>query len=472
MSPAVERATQIGLMVLVISLASWHLTSRPAPWYDEGVNMQAARNLARSGRYGLMYANEEPRLFDLQLTTGPTLIGPVALMFGAFGPGLRQARLVMLAYTLLSALGLYRLAATLYGARVAAVAVLILCAAEGAGPASTRAVVGEIAALAYLFWGALLFVRARRGGRWADDVAAGLLFGLAVLTKGQFGLLIPALIGVWLLTRRRASGFVGQRLTTVLTALVTLIALWQLVQLVSLGLPAYLEHQQEQRAALSVSANAPFLSQTLNTAHYLLSSQTALVGLMGLLYVLVAVGRRGAPAERLLLPWFAALWFVWYVGFSVGYERYAIPLIAVCTLFAAVLARDVLNAVGPWWRSLAGLGLGATLVWGIASQYLVLAQRSDSSAVQMGALMMREVESRASTESLEWELDALTDRAFHHPPPFVPAIPYAVPTSTRYLIDGPASKATELYVPELEQHVYEHVAGVGPYDLYRRRAAP
>jgi hypothetical protein len=89
----------------------------------------------------------------------------------------------------------------------------------------------------------------------------------------------------------------------------------------------------------------------------------------------------------------------------------------------------------------------------------------------MGALMTQEVEPQASIESLEWELDVLTDRVFHHPPPFVPAIPYSVPISTTYLVDGPASKATQLYVGELEQNPYDHLAGVGPYDLYRRRAA-
>src|SRR6185436_3800685 len=157
----------------------------------------------------------------------------------------RQARLVMLGYTLLTAFGLYRLAGTLYGATVAALAVLVLCAAEGAGPASTRAVVGEIAALAYLTWGCVCFVRARRGGRRRADLAAGLLFGLAVVTKGQFGLLVPALIGTWLLTRRNAGGFAVARLAVVLIAFVTPIAMWQLVQLASLGLTGYVEHQQE-----------------------------------------------------------------------------------------------------------------------------------------------------------------------------------------------------------------------------------
>jgi 4-amino-4-deoxy-L-arabinose transferase-like glycosyltransferase len=462
-------AALVALGVLVALLATWHLTSFPATWYDEGVNLQAARNLAHSGQYGLVYEDRAPRPFDLQLTTGPTVIGPVAATFSVFGVGLRQGRLVMLGYTLLAALGLYRLAGTLYGSTVAVLAVLALCASGEAGPGATRAVVGEIAALAYLFWGVLLFVKARRGGGVWDDIAAGALFGLAVLTKGQFGLLIPALIGAWLVSRRRG-GFAVRRLAVVCSAVVAPVAAWQVLQLMSLGVPAYLAHQQEQRAALSVSANAPLLSETWNNTQYLLSSPGLVLGLIGLAYLLVRATRQGARAELLVLPFFAGLWLVWYLGFSVGYARYAIPLVATCMLFVAVLARDVLHALRPIRLALVAL-VGAALLVEIASQVRVLAEQSDSSAAQIGALMTQEVEPQASVESLEWELDVLTDRTFHHPPPFVPAIPYAVPSSTAYLVDGPASKATQLYVDELEENAYDHLAGVGPYDLYRRRAA-
>ncbi len=409
-----------------------------------------------------MYEDHAPRSFDLQLTTGPTVIGPVAAVFSVFGVGLREGRVVMLVYTVIAALGLYRLASALYDPTVAALAVLMLCASGEASPVGTRAVVGEIAALAYLFWGAVFFVRARQRGGVRDDVVAGTLFGLAVLTKGQFGLLIPALIGALLLTRRSGGYTLG--------ALVTPVAAWQVLQLISLGLPRYLEHQQEQRAALSVSANAPLLSQTWNNGQYLLSSPVLLLGLVGLAYSMLRSTRLRAPAERVILPFFAVLWLVWFLGFSVGYARYTIPLIATCALFVAILARDVLHTWRPVRPVLVVL-VGVALLVGIGSQFLVVAEQSDSSAAQMGALMTQEVEPQASIESLEWELDVLTDRVFHHPPPFVPAIPYSVPISTAYLVDGPASKATQLYVGELEQNPYDHIAGVGPYDLYRRRAA-
>jgi hypothetical protein len=227
---------------------------------------------------------------------------------------------------------------------------------------------------------------------------------------------------------------------------------------------------REQRAALAVSANAPFLSEAATAAGHLWSSLIAVLGLIGLLYVGFKCVQR-EPAERMLLPAFATLWLVWFVGFSVGYQRYAMPFVAIACLFAAVLAHDVVRAVRPSLRLAVSLLIATPIGLGLAAQLRALAEPADTGALRMGTLIAQHVEPPASIESLEWELDVLTDRHFHHPPPFVPAIPYAVPSSTSYLVDGPASKATELYRDDLQQDPYDQVASAGQYDLYRRRAA-
>jgi hypothetical protein len=116
--------------------------------------------------------------------------------------------------------------------------------------------------------------------------------------------------------------------------------------------------------------------------------------------------------------------------------------------------------------------LTAVIASGIAARLRTLVEPPDTAAQQMAAIITREVEPGASTESLEWELDVLAPRPFHHPPPFVPAVPYEVPATTAYLVDGPMSKAIGLYRGELEQHDYRRVAGAGAYDLYRREVAP
>ena len=123
-------------------------------------------------------------------------------------------------------------------------------------------------------------------------------------------------------------------------------------------------------------------------------------------------------------------------------------------------------------RAGAAVVLAALIAAGIAARLRALAASPEPAAHRMAAIVDREVEPGATIESLEWELDLLVQRPFHHPPPFVPAVPYDVPETTAYLVDGPMAKAVGLYGRELERYSYRHVASVGGYDLYRRAPRP
>jgi hypothetical protein len=261
----------------------------------------------------------------------------------------------------------------------------------------------------------------------------------------------------------------GPYAAVLLSMVVAPVALWHTFQLVSLGPTGYMEHLRQQQAASAVSALAPVFSGAVTSIEYMQSSTASLLGLGGLFYVWPRIIRRRESAERLLLPLFATFWLVWFVALSVGYARYAIPLIATCCLFQALLFHDVVSALGSWRRWAMVTVFAVVVLFGIGLQLRALAQEPDTAARQMGALITQQVEPQASIESLEWELDVLTERPFHHPPPFVPLIPYAVPSSTAYLVDGPASKSTELYVGHLADNAYDRVATIGPYDLYRRQ---
>ena len=334
----VRHLPSVAVLLLVVVLAAWHLSLAPPTWYDEGVNLQAARNLARSGQYGLEYEPGQISLFDVQLTTGPTVIVPVALVFKVWKVGLTQGRVVMLAFVLAAALGVYLVGRLLYSHAVGLLAVLVLCGMEAAAPFRVRDVVGEIAALAFTFWGVAVLSLARgRGATWY--MGAGLLLGLAVLSKGQFALLVPAVVGAWLVSRR-ASSFTGVKfMAALLVAMAVPIVLWQAFQLLSLGFAGYQAHLQGQSAAVSVSAGVPFLSATVSNAELLLSARLAVLALIAMLYVVVREVR--GLGERLILPGFAVLWLVWFLGFSVGYERYTVPWLTVCALLVAVLAWDL-----------------------------------------------------------------------------------------------------------------------------------
>jgi 4-amino-4-deoxy-L-arabinose transferase-like glycosyltransferase len=462
----VRHGSSVATLLLLVLLGVWHFSAAPPTWYDEGVNLQAARNLARSGQYGLEYEPGKISLFDVQLTTGPTVIVPVSLVFKVWQVGLTQGRVVMLAFVLLAALGLYLVGRLLYSHAVGLLAVLVLCGMEAAAPSRVRDVVGEIAALAFTFWGLALLCLARgRGATWY--MGAGLLLGLAVLSKGQFALLAPAVIGTWLVSRLalKPSSFTSVRsLAALLVSMALPIIGWQAYQLLSLGLAEFQAHLQGQSAAVSVSAGVPFLSATVSNAELLLSARLAVLALIAMLYVGLREAR--GLGERLILPGFAVLWLVWFLAFSVGYERYTVPWLTVCSLLVAVLAWDLGRISGSVLRGAALALVLLPVALGVIANLRSLAQPQNSFAREIATIISTDLDPSATTESLEWELDVLTEHPFHHPPPFVPHVPYSVPRTVRYLVDGPASKATLLYVNDKQQFV--HIASAGPYDLYRR----
>jgi hypothetical protein len=454
-------------------LATWNFTASPQPWYDEGVNLQAAANLARGIGYGLLYDDAGAlHPFDVQLTTGPTVIGPVALSFALFGVGLPEGRVVMLVYALLAALGLYHAGRRLYGPQVGLVAVLLLCAADEAGPASTRDVVGEVAGFAYFAWGVCLLASAEADSQFTSYASAGLLLGLAVVTKAQFGLVLPALVVAWSMSRKTPV----QKLAATVAALTLPVAAWQTVEFALLGRDAIIPHLRDQVAILSVSANVPALSRTAVAAQYLVSSALGLAGLAGLAYVWyrgLRTGRRYCSTSDLLLPTFATAWLVWFLGFSMGWPRYAVTLAGTGSLFASALLCDLWRAMQSQLRIGFLLVLVTAVAFGIVLHLGDLARPPEPAAQETAELLTNLVEPEATTESFEWELDTLGLQHFHHPPRCVscPAVPYDVPANARYLVDGPSSKVSQLYRRELAQHRYTLLASFGPYDLYRRETS-
>jgi hypothetical protein len=189
------------------------------------------------------------------------------------------------------------------------------------------------------------------------------------------------------------------------------------------------------------------------------------------------LGPRSQRAELLVLPTFGALWLVWFVAVSAGYDRYAIPILAIGSMFLAVVWHDVVRAAAAtdpehaWSNPLAvgaGLALAAPVISSLGLQLAIVARPPAPDAQTIAAAITRQVEPSAVIETIDWQLDILADREFHHPPPFVPLVPYSVPTTTDYLVDGPWSKMYHLYGDELASGRYTRMVAVGDYELYRR----
>jgi 4-amino-4-deoxy-L-arabinose transferase-like glycosyltransferase len=494
-------APLVALLVLGF-LASYRLDRYPDLWYDEGVNLQAARNLVMTGRYGLVY-DDRLQLFDPQLTTGPTVIGPVAAAFALFGVGLTQARAVIALYTLLAGAGLCWVGSQVAGRAAGALAVLALAAVgDYVGVAETRSVVGEVPALAYLLLGTGLLASglgARRAGsgrtpgmgsRWRLAAAGGVI-GLAVLTKAQLAMVIPGLLlALWRVGRRQPRGLAWDGAVLVL-ALAAPMLCWQLLQLVVLGPRGYLDNLAAIQAVARVSSETPPLRKAGAGLADVAAAPSAWLGLLALAYLWLRVWRadpRLARPAALVLPVFATLSWAWFVCFSMGWSRLAVPAIMAGCLCVGLLLRD---GLGRAWRlglpvaarSALVLGLLSPLGLGLARNGLTLGRADGGAAFDLAALVNQRVEPGATIETNEWELDLLVQRPAHHPPvavkvdavaaveldqPASLAGGYEAAPNATYLIDGRFSKLDRIYSHELGLGRFTRIASLGDYDLYQR----
>ncbi|HLH74251.1 MAG TPA: glycosyltransferase family 39 protein [Chloroflexota bacterium] len=505
-SPNNRRFFEVALLatalVLIAAMAAYNLADYPTTWFDEGINLLAARELATTGHYGLTYSGAfHP--FDESLSTGPTVIVPIALTFKIFGAGLIQGRIVMVAYLLLAAAGLAVVAWQLYDLTVATVSLFVAAALTQAGFfANGRDALGEIPAVAFLLWGTAAFIEARRTKLLLLDVVAGILLGLAILTKNQFILVAPVILYSWFVAHPEKGSFPFPRFLIVGILVAAPTGLWFAYQLSVMGPSGFIDHLRGMSQTASASAYGPPFAKAASAVNFLISSGFVGTGVAGLLYVWLAMLKNGQgrkPAQ-IFLPAFVTLCLLWYVGFSMGYPRYVVPATLVGSLFAGKLIVDLGRSFTPLGRlngrlslqmfleDALGTGLAVILTMvifaGILQNGLTIARTKDSSPQVFATVVMQRVPAGAEIESSQWEIDFLTSRLYHHPPPrlvdevvgvlFLGESPrvlqdeYRVPEGATYLIDGPFSKAVGLYRSEIDRGEFTKVTSVGQYDLYRR----
>lgn len=190
-----ERLFRGVLMVLGVGIVLWarvHLLDSPRPWFDEGIYLQAAKNIAERGIFGIQLAPD--RFASLSfVTVGYPLLVPLAVIFKIFGATLEAARWMMVTFLVGTVLLAGLLARRLYGRRAGVIAALLLATFPpmyGNG----KNVLGEVPGLFFLFGSCLLFLFLEQGRRnWQRFVFAGAFFALTLATKPSFFVLGPAL---------------------------------------------------------------------------------------------------------------------------------------------------------------------------------------------------------------------------------------------------------------------------------------
>jgi 4-amino-4-deoxy-L-arabinose transferase-like glycosyltransferase len=483
-----QRVALLSLVLLTLALGFVNLPYAPRTWFDEGSHLHVPKTLLRYGVYADI-SSEGFRYYGPTVGVGPTVMLPIAASFQLFGVGLEQGRAVIVVYLLVVLAAGYTLARRLHGAGAALLALLLLLASrtlrfEGLVEYG-RQVLGEVPGVAFLFLGCLAWAAAVDKPRgWRLPAVAGLCFGLALVTKNQFVLIVPPALALAALLdwRYYRAGDWWLRLLPLMIAC-GCFGLWTLVQLQFLGPGSFTANLAQTRKAAGGAIFVFDPAATLRAARYIVQPYGLLL-LPALAYALWRCRERGARAlaelPAVLIP---SLWICWYL-ISLGWPRYALPAVAFGALAVARLVLDLaalLLARAP--RAAAwGLALYVALA---ALAPLALTARvvlsPDDSAHLMAAHLDASVPLDTVVETWEPELGALTDHRYHYPPIELldvavrsewlggPSLHYdGLAARPEYVVVGAFGQWVGIYSAEALARDYTPAYSAGPYTLYRR----
>jgi 4-amino-4-deoxy-L-arabinose transferase-like glycosyltransferase len=508
--PVVERAWLLTLIAGTIVLALVNLPYAPKTWFDEGSHLHVPKALIQHGVYADI-SSEGYRYYGPTIGVGPTLMLPIALVFKLFGIGLIQGRLVIVAYLFIALAASYTLARRLHGQLIALLAVTLLLATRTVNYQGTieygRQVLGEIPGVAFLMLGMLAWLTALQtagsrqqeaaGSRQATSLPhtaycllAGLGFGLALVTKNQFVLIVPpALLLIGLLDwRYYRAGSWRLRIIPLVVAC-SCYGIWTLAQFQFLGPGSFIENMRQTRQAAGGAIFVFDIHAMLRAGAYVLRPDlygALLIPALG--YALWRARRRDAQglAEGLIAV-MVALWLLWYVVASLGWPRYAFPAIAFGAILVARALADLISRLrqgGALQRySALAVAVYAAIVIAmpLARSARAIAQPDDS-AQRFAAYMNSNVPQNTIVETWEPELGLLTDHRYHYPPIALldtavrhqwlggPPIVYdGLHDTPAYVVVGDFGAYTNIYAPEQLARDYVEQAHIGTYVLFKRK---
>lgn len=331
LTPAVLfRLALIALTAVFVYLLAYGFPDSPSPWFDEGINMGIAKSLVQKGVYSLQIGPE--RFIDepsLLITTNYPLLIFVAAVFRIFGSGLWQVKVIMSIFLALFVFLSYQFVRKNYGKYYALMSYALLIfflPLYGNGKSG----LGEVPGLTY-FLGGLFLINGKKGWRL---FFAGLLFGLAAVTKSMYLLLIAAVaVGeIYLAIKDRKSDYRRWLVLCAGAALPLLIWAYTL-------LPRQVSNDYLAKT-FQLYSNPYQASDTfLQNLFRFVSESTPIHFALLLIIVMIAKIRSRRPlleAEAILLV-FIALNIIFYLR-TVGWYRYFFPAhILLLLLFPAAL---------------------------------------------------------------------------------------------------------------------------------------
>lgn len=503
-----RRVVGILLAALIAFLFLYRQHVYPPPDFDEGAYINVARTFAEEGIYAEKNSDGYNFLGPV-ISTGPTVILPIAALFRIVEPSLPAARLVIAGYGFVMMASLALLCLRLMPARaVVLVLLLVLFGWGNLMPYLFRIVLGEGPGLALLFVGLLLWL-ADRPGR-IRLVAAGVLFGLVAITKMQYAFFVlPSLLVLWILNvvwyrQRRWDYFVIPGFVAGL-----IFFGWTYFTYFVNG-SGMRDPAADWETVRATAGSAYFVFDPLNKVQnvYWLTNGLTLGGLFipGLLYGLWRSARRTGDG----LVWgtvttmfvFSSLFFV----LSTGWPRIVIPTKVMAAIFAGALAAEAFTMLGRASRHTPGTGtasvlsprwiavmlalgwLTITILLPSLRAFYYVVRLGDDSAYRVGAYLDDVADVGAVVETWDRELGVISRHDYHFPPISVDAqfnsynnsqtdVPARDVYDFRDYVDpdfvviGPRSRDGDLYSAE-RMGAYMLVEQFGAYEVYEKLSVP
>ena len=486
------------LVVVVLFLVSHNLEYFPPTWYDEGVHLLVAKKLALEGKYQF-----GPAL-------GPTVFFPIAAVFRVAGVGLLSARVVMVGYLLLCVATFYALARYFGGWKVAIAGTLLFVSSPGVNLLRWgRQALGEVPASLFFLMGTLVWLKTleeHKQRRTGQLLLVGVFLGLAILTKNQFLLLLPAWFLLWVVDRLYYRQVNHSDFVLPIFSAIVCVGAWYIGQrfLFPAGKHLVMQNVEEWSNALSRGMFIVSLRRMLDAIKFLTSQDTFYAWVLpGGLYAAMLSLRRSKEGLRwALLVLVVIVWISWFILLSVGWPRYAFLPLTVSAIFVAQVFHDLTGGYrvpikglleqiysGQWDGILVGRAALMALLLVITLRPLqgrfteVLTEREDTPQ-QMATYIVEHLPQDAEIETYEPEICFLSGYDCHFPPYWIidASIKYvwydAPPPSeyydfqeygAPYLLIGDFGRWVHLYDPGIVRRDYELCVSIGGYELYRAK---
>ncbi len=344
-------------LALVLIPISAFICLRGSINYDEAYFLQAPSSLVREGAYRTTY--DGGMNFDPGISTGPTVLLPIGLIFKLFGIGIAQARFVMLVYFLLMITMTFQVCKTIFSGASAVFSLLLILCLPDTFFLALR-VFGEIPSILFFMAACWMLIKKR-------IFLSGLFIGLAILTKFLFVFSIPAILlllivdfFIFKLHRKQIVFSYSKGLLGLLLPILT----WEVIKFLSLGPSGYQENLAKffKMIATSSSSQDIFTLSTMLSRINVFASPFPLIPplivfailasaiILNLLFLakkeVIKMGQGDRLSRvRLMLSIFSFIYLVWWMfGKHVEWYRYlflgyVIMMVVIGSVFTALINR-------------------------------------------------------------------------------------------------------------------------------------